>query len=347
MALGALLPWNWGSAPHEKERPHEKMRRVRTRAEQVLESKKSAEKSVQLAGCGCCRRGARALSGPRQYVWVALLHEFYAAGSYGHALASLSALPPYLLSIRTRAETLDVPTPVVDALLDLLTQLNTPAPAPALSAFWDARQGSSSSSVGAKAAALLASYEHQDAQEFFQLLSESMREDSARVAREGARDRGFAAVAAVAAGVEEEDAGAASPFDGLTVTRRACVRCGYTAAIRHFAFDSVQLALESAGGGWGGTTLPALLRAYTALEVLHDCACRRCAFRATARRLMEEAARLEEKAPGPSVSEVMARANGMVINGHVERREKDYAAKREKGTTRAGAGGNRGRGATR
>ncbi|KAJ6559918.1 hypothetical protein B0H19DRAFT_107051 [Mycena capillaripes] len=100
-----------------------------------------------------------------------------------------------------------------------------------------------------------------------------------------------------------------SPFDGLTATRRACVRCGYTAAIRHFAFDSVQLALESAGG-WGGTTLPALLRAYTSLEVLHDCPCRRCALRATARRLQEEIARLEEPAAAPTPS---AGANGMIV----------------------------------
>ncbi|KAJ7823428.1 hypothetical protein B0H14DRAFT_2826756, partial [Mycena olivaceomarginata] len=43
------------------------------------------------------------------------------------ALASLSNLPPYLLGIRTRAEALDVPTPVVDAHIDLLAALNTPS----------------------------------------------------------------------------------------------------------------------------------------------------------------------------------------------------------------------------
>ncbi|KAJ7181439.1 hypothetical protein C8R43DRAFT_823635, partial [Mycena crocata] len=148
----------------------------------------------------------------------------------------------------------------------------------------------------AKAAALLASHEHQDAQELFQLLSECVREEGARVAREGGRGRGFAGMGLVGAdGLS--NANAPSPFDGLTATRRACVRCGYTAAIRHFSFDSVQLAIESAGGGWGGTTLPALLRAYTALEILQDCPCRRCALRATARRLREEVARLEEAAP--------------------------------------------------
>lgn len=41
-----------------------------------------------------------------------------------------------------------------------------------------------------------------------------------------------------------------SPFDKLTATRRACVQCGYTAAIRHFALDTLQLPLKMAGGNW-------------------------------------------------------------------------------------------------
>jgi hypothetical protein len=43
MALGALLPWNWGYSPHEKDSRDStaKKRRVRTRAEQVAEHKKN------------------------------------------------------------------------------------------------------------------------------------------------------------------------------------------------------------------------------------------------------------------------------------------------------------------
>ncbi|KAJ7823419.1 cysteine proteinase [Mycena olivaceomarginata] len=298
MALGALLPWNWGYSPHEKDSQDNtaKKRRVRTRAEQVAEHKKN----------GAGEKGGDDDAHFPGLVNMSGTHCFM--NSTLQALASLSNLPPYLLGIRTRAEALDVPTPVVDALIDLLAALNTPtptgqplralalvealcAPPPSLSS---SDSSSPSPSSPAKANALLASHEHQDAQELFQLLSEAVREESARVAREaGTRGpgRGLAFALALLPPAEDQlgGGGRRGPFDGLTATRRACVRCGYTAAIRHFAFDSVQLALE----GWGGTTLPALLRTYTALEVLQDCPCRRCALRATARRLQEEVARLE------------------------------------------------------
>ncbi|KAF7352124.1 USP domain-containing protein [Mycena venus] len=193
--------------------------------------------------------------------------------------------------------------------------LDSPSPSSSAltSAFWGEARVAAPASASIKATALLASHEHQDAQELFQLLSECVREESARVVREGARDRGFGFAQAAAEVAAAEVAAPQSPFDGLTATRRACVRCGYTAAIRHFAFDSIQLALESAGGGWGGTNLPALLRAYTALEVLHDCPCRRCALRATARRLGEEVAKLEAPPSANGVHE-----NGMIVtaNGH-------------------------------
>ncbi|KAJ7823513.1 cysteine proteinase [Mycena olivaceomarginata] len=306
MALGALLPWNWGYSPHEKDSRDStaKKRRVRTRAEQVAEHKKN----------GAGEKGGDDAAHFPGLVNMSGTHCFM--NSTLQALASLSNLPPYLLGIRTRAEALDVPTPVVDALIDLLAALNTPTPTgqplralALVEALCTPPPTLSSSDSSAKANALLASHEHQDAQELFQLLSEAVREESARVAREaGTRGPGRGLAFALAllppaenqlggGGGEGADAGAGtgvgekqSPFDGLTATRRACVRCGYTAAIRHFAFDSVQLALE----GWGGTTLPALLRTYTALEVLQDCPCRRCALRATARRLQEEVARLEE-----------------------------------------------------
>ncbi|KAJ6578971.1 hypothetical protein B0H10DRAFT_2101135 [Mycena sp. CBHHK59/15] len=304
MALGALMPWNWYS--HEngggKEREREKKRRVRTRAEQLAEKTGSGEKgaSGDVDDATPLFPGLVNMSGTHCFMNSTL-----------QALASLSYLPSHLLAIRTRAEALDVPTPVVDALLDLLRALNTPGVRPLrATALVEALctppppdfPGPASPS-GPKAAALLSSHEHQDAQELFQLISECVRDESARVAREAARDRGFAGAASSSSSTGTPDPAlplspsqspAPSPFDGLTATRRACVRCGYTAAIRHFAFDSVQLALEGVGGGagWGGASLPALLRAYTALEVLHDCACRRCALRATARRLAEEGARL-------------------------------------------------------
>ncbi|KAJ7194062.1 hypothetical protein GGX14DRAFT_587145, partial [Mycena pura] len=108
MALGALLPW----------RGQTRKKRTRTRVEQL--ANKTAIFSTM---CAHMRRTSQdaLFSG---HVWDALLYKFRITG----ALASLSTLPPYLLSRRTRAEAFDVPTPVVDALIDLLAALSTPDP---------------------------------------------------------------------------------------------------------------------------------------------------------------------------------------------------------------------------
>ncbi|KAJ7034338.1 hypothetical protein C8F04DRAFT_1349641 [Mycena alexandri] len=447
LALGmALLGWlGWGSSSssssssslddNDDERRRKKgTGRVRTRADQVAEANRN-NKNKGATSSG----GSVAVVDPQDARFPGLVnlsgtHCFM--NSTLQALASLHALPPYLLAIRARAEATDVPTPVVDALLDLLAQLNTPSSAlasssssalrpvalvealctplvcapttseldaystssthtkptnsthtnsaaknpndnfsSALTAFWDARGAatvptSSSSRSSTKATALLASHEHQDAQELFQLLSECVREEAGRVGREGG-GRGIGVVAlssnstststsinstssawagtstssiafpaargvglAAAVGLDDDSRAVGaensahandqiwhpppSPFDGLTATRRACVRCGYTAAIRHFSFDSVQLALDlgGGGGGWGGTSLPALLASYTALEVLHDCPCRRCALRATARRLADEVAKLESGSGKDEQMGGMIVTNGHVGNGH-------------------------------
>ncbi|KAJ7823519.1 hypothetical protein B0H14DRAFT_2826586 [Mycena olivaceomarginata] len=117
MALGALLPWNWGYSPHEKDSRDStaKKRRVRTRAEQVSEHKKNG--AGEKGGDDDAHfPGLVNMSGTHCFMNLTL-----------QALASLSNLPPYLLGIRTRAEALDVPTPVVDAHIDLLAALNTPS----------------------------------------------------------------------------------------------------------------------------------------------------------------------------------------------------------------------------
>ncbi|KAJ7189712.1 hypothetical protein GGX14DRAFT_408584 [Mycena pura] len=70
----------------------------------------------------------------------------------------------------------------------------TVSPASPLTAFWGAPASSSTTPHIARAAALLASHGHQDAQELFQLISECVREDNVRVLREGVRDGGFSGV---------------------------------------------------------------------------------------------------------------------------------------------------------
>ncbi|KAF8200481.1 hypothetical protein K438DRAFT_653742 [Mycena galopus ATCC 62051] len=226
------------------------------------------------------------------------------------ALASLSALPPHLLAIRTRAEALDVLTPVVDALLDLLAALNTPthsgaapplralaliealcAPPPVLdspsSSPFDSPSPSPSKSAPAPRPRSTSARARKRPRSSRRTSTKTRRSSSSCCPRPFVtRARGFRGSGRGIAGWGlglglgsrrphlplGASAGAAditvtgadglqtptptqpqpqSPFDGLTARRRACVRCGYTAAIRHFAFDSVQLVLESVGGGTG------------------------------------------------------------------------------------------------
>ncbi|KAJ7808957.1 hypothetical protein B0H14DRAFT_3760728 [Mycena olivaceomarginata] len=178
---------------------------------------------------------------------------------FGPSLRSPTS-PPYLLGIRTRAAALNVPTPVVDALIDLLAALNTPTPTgqplppltplhlrllPLFAVFSHERvsgvHAAPRCTPPAPGRTCSSRRKHQDAQELFQLLSDAVRGLAFALALLPPAEDQLGG-----GGGEDADAGAGagtrvgekqSPFDGLTATWRACVRCGYTAAIRHFAFD--------------------------------------------------------------------------------------------------------------
>jgi len=191
-------------------------------------------------------------------------------------MASLSYLQPHIESIHARAEALDVPTPVIDALKDifgstfifsvdptspynLFLDLNTPR-----SSFHALRphniihalssppphDPTSGTPRPRTSSTLFNSREHQDAQELFQLVSECLKTEMAAVEREGFRDRGIAGVLDLerqksidGQDKEAKKAGIKTVFDGLTANRRSCVMCGYTEAVMHFGFDNWQLAL--------------------------------------------------------------------------------------------------------
>lgn len=183
----------------------------------------------------------------------------YTSVSYAtaQAMASLSYLQPYLVAVHEKAVRLDVPSPVIDALLELIngtlqytscafhpstnvTDLNSPRasyhsirPLEIVTALSNQSRGKHNS--------LFSSREHQDAQELFQLVSECIKKEVAAVDREGDRDRGLGGLSQLH--VEANKEIGKSVFDGLTANRRSCVECGYTEAVMHFAFDSWQLAV--------------------------------------------------------------------------------------------------------
>ncbi|KAJ2312537.1 ubiquitin-specific protease ubp1 [Coemansia sp. RSA 2705] len=75
-----------------------------------------------------------------------------------------------------------------------------------------------------------------------------------------------------------------NPFAGLKASRLSCVNCGYTEAVRHFAFDNVSLSLPLAAT----CTLDQVLRRYVSMEKLYDCPCRKCTLSQTLRELIQE-----------------------------------------------------------
>ncbi|KAJ1647673.1 ubiquitin-specific protease ubp1 [Coemansia asiatica] len=75
-----------------------------------------------------------------------------------------------------------------------------------------------------------------------------------------------------------------NPFAGLTASRLSCAQCGYTEAVRHFAFDNISLTLPLAAT----CTLDQALREYISLEELSGVQCRKCTLNQTLRELIAE-----------------------------------------------------------
>ncbi|KAJ1666167.1 ubiquitin-specific protease ubp1 [Coemansia sp. RSA 1813] len=68
-----------------------------------------------------------------------------------------------------------------------------------------------------------------------------------------------------------------NPFLGMTASRTACVKCGYTAVIRHFTFDNLTLTPPMTRR----MTIEECLSIYTVINQLHDFKCRNCTLSAT------------------------------------------------------------------
>ncbi|KAJ3788878.1 hypothetical protein GGU10DRAFT_384566 [Lentinula aff. detonsa] len=258
-SIGLALPWNWGNSISSNHTPKKKGRK------RAVKSEKFELKPGQDA-CAVCYPGLVNISGTYCFM-----------NSTVQALSSLSYLQPHIEAIHSKAEALDVPSPIIDALRDLFHALNDPRSRP--SSIRPLELISVLSSAG-RANSLFNSREHQDAQELFQLLSECIKSEIAAIDKESARDRGLGGLSQ-----EVETKIGKSVFDGLTANRRSCVVCGYTEAVMHFPFDNWQLAVPPMTST---CLLEDCLSDYTRLEVLKDCICRKCSMTATHRRLKQE-----------------------------------------------------------
>ena len=153
---------------------------------------------------------------------------------------------------------------------------------------------------GFKRGTLFASREHQDAQELFQLITETLKEEALAVDKEAHKDRGLSGLGG--SGQVYLQRPAREPgkgvFEGLTANRRSCVICGYTEAVMHFAFDNLQLTVPR----MNQCRLEDCLEDYTRMEVLTDCICRKCSMTATLRKLEAEVIKLSTPTEGPETT---------------------------------------------
>ncbi|KAG6868009.1 hypothetical protein C0993_008442 [Termitomyces sp. T159_Od127] len=283
MSLDSYLPWNWGAGGSVSSK----------------ESTRNTERKKSHKATSCLHRvcvklsvfaatASEAASDDGYYPGLVNISGTYCfMNSTLQALASLSYLQPHIDTIHDKAEVLDVPTPVIDALQELFRRLNKPKASyhsirpieliEVLSKQNEGRPGS-----------LFNSREHQDAQELFQLLSECIKNEICAVDKEGYRDRGLGGLSQVSETTKEIGK---SVFDGLTANRRSCVVCGYTEAVMHFALDNWQLAVPRLSAS---CRLEDCLEEYTTLEILRDCICQKCSLVATHKRLLSDLHTLEE-----------------------------------------------------
>lgn len=75
------------------------------------------------------------------------------------------------------------------------------------------------------------------------MLSSVVRDEATNVLQERLRERGLGGLAVENSNDAESELHSRSVFDGLMAQRRSCVECGYTEAVRHFAFDNVSLTV--------------------------------------------------------------------------------------------------------
>ncbi|CAG7848422.1 SubName: Full=Related to UBP1-ubiquitin-specific protease {ECO:0000313/EMBL:CCA71698.1} [Serendipita indica DSM 11827] len=216
------------------------------------------------------------------------------------AMASLSYLQPYLDSTHAKADLADVPTPVLDALVAQMHSLNSPSSRHTSLRPTELIHALSTPTPGFKRGTLFASREHQDAQELFQLITETLKEEARAVDTETTKDRGLGGLGTphqvyLQRSAREPGKGV---FEGLTANRRSCVMCGYTEAVMHFTFDNLQLTIPRVSQ----CRIEDCLEDFTRMEILTDCICRKCSMTATLRKLEADAIRIATPVDGVETS---------------------------------------------
>ncbi|KAI7823647.1 hypothetical protein BX661DRAFT_186169 [Kickxella alabastrina] len=132
----------------------------------------------------------------------------------------------------------------------------------------------------------MSSRNEQDAQELFQLVSSTLqatrREMGASLFNSGFLSQNAPIESSIISTASSStnhtnNPHIPNPLQGMAASRISCVKCGYTAAIRHFTFDNLSLTVPRKHK----TTVEESLSVYTVIDHLDDFKCRHCTLSAT------------------------------------------------------------------
>ncbi|KAK4684463.1 ubiquitin carboxyl-terminal hydrolase 1, partial [Tremellales sp. Uapishka_1] len=305
MALGIAKMW-----PRKKEEP-ESIGLVKRR--RAVTGGTSGKRMGTLAS-GQGRRGAddTRLAGLADAVYfpgmVNLSGTLCYMNSVLQALASLPSLLDHLARITNLAVEVDLPTPVIDSLLDILRDLNTPSPSrpPALRPHALLQALSPLPPIQR----LLSTGEQQDAHELFIVLTEAVANESLVIAKETAKLRGLGEVLSLQSYSSSKNAGKtktrkrgiAHPWEGLVARRRKCLRCGWVESVRIDTLGGMELSIPLRGEA----TLESCIERYLEPENLSGVTCEMCSLNATRAYYHSEIDRLSNpSSSSPSSSQIL------------------------------------------
>lgn len=286
---------------------------------------------------------------------------------FNSTLQSISALPSfqqYLGALVEQAELSDTPTPVIDALLELVHELAAPVersssinPTQLVRALQSLPSSSIRSLVGA--------HQQQDAHELFALLNEAVDAEAKAVyaerntalesdhaglrtlmapslpwAGKAVRTHPLAQpvlpfphnLAQDAQPPEHETVTLISPFDALLAQRTTCLDCGYCEAIRHFSTSELSLSVPaphiatptSQRTGTSACSLNECLEMWSDLEQV-DWICWNCSLRATLAGIRADLA-----SKTPSNGHTNGSANGTSVSAAKKKRLAQLRSKEAK-----------------
>lgn len=214
------------------------------------------------------------------------------------SLAAVDEVQTFLEHIVLQAEAWDVPTPVTDALYDLVLQLNSPSTRRSALAPRQLTQALSNlpqNNVGS----FFYAHQQQDAHELLVLITGALDDEIKAITNEEkmvmhSRSVGLQAEAGPFVSNYPKNIALAlrNPFRALIAQRTACLDCGYVEAVRHFPTDELSLTVPSRPGS--AVTIEACLANWSKIEII-DWVCFRCSVVRTMQSLQEDCKALSKE----------------------------------------------------